>query len=157
MEGANFLLNTLKDIALLFNGANVKYCLAGGLAVGMLSTPRATEDIDLIVCVRTEEHGKIECILKQKFIIIQNKKPVKLSFGNLWRLILKQNNGGEIVILDIIMADNLELQNAIETAFTIEFENIPIPVISKENIIKMKSTSLRLKDRADIEALTMET
>ncbi len=156
MESSNFLLGALKDIARLFNESNIKYCLVGGLAVGILSGPRATEDIDLIVCAGLEEHGKIESIVKQAFAILQSKEPVNLSFGKLWRLILRQRNRDEIIILDMIMADNLELQHFIETAFVIELEGVPIPVISKENIIRMKSNSTRLKDRADIEALKSE-
>ena len=53
MEGANFLIEALKSIAMLFKESNVKYCLAGGLAVGMLSTPRATEDIDIIIKMKS--------------------------------------------------------------------------------------------------------
>ena len=149
METNNYLLEALKDIARLFNQADIKYCLIGGLAVGVLATPRATEDIDFLVFVDPSERSRIEDILKQTFLLIQSKEPVNLSFGKLWRLIIKRKNHKELIILDILTADSQELQDAIEAAFTIELSNVLIPVISRQDLIKMKSSSQRTKDRAD--------
>lgn len=47
MEFSDLLIAALKDIASAFNDNKINYCLSGGLAVSILSTPRATEDIDI--------------------------------------------------------------------------------------------------------------
>lgn len=46
MEIAKSLIETLKRLCLIFNEARIKFCLIGGLAVGILAKPRATEDIE---------------------------------------------------------------------------------------------------------------
>jgi len=55
MEIAKSLIETLKKLCLLLSEAHIKFCLIGGLAVGILAKPRATEDIDLLDIRAIEE------------------------------------------------------------------------------------------------------
>ena len=51
MDIARSLFETLKSLCRILGDARLEYCLIGGLAVGILSKPRATEDIDLLVLI----------------------------------------------------------------------------------------------------------
>jgi hypothetical protein len=157
MEPHNFLIACLKEIATLFSEADIRFCLAGGIAVGILSAPRATEDIDLIIAIDPDDQERILTRLKHSFTIVQNKEIVNFSFGKLWRLIVRQKENSELFILDLIIAESEILRKAVDEAFEIIVDGISIPVITKENLIRMKSGSARLKDRMDIETLSAET
>ncbi len=157
MEFADLLLASLKDIAAVFNEGGFNYCLAGGLAVGMLSTPRATEDIDLVVAIdRSERHG-IESALRRKFVIVQSKKVVDFSFCPIWRLILTRGEEVEVIVLDLLIAENEILRKALKNPIVIEIDGVLVPVATRESLIAMKEPSQRAKDQADIEALRQET
>jgi hypothetical protein len=76
MDIGHGLIETLKRAATALNAAGIPYCLAGGLAVSMLSRPRATEDVDLIVMVEEGGLNRLETLLRAAFEVIQTS-PVR--------------------------------------------------------------------------------
>ena len=66
MDTGATLTAALLDVCRTLNGASVPYCLAGGLAVTMLTTPRATAYIDVVVsdnmATKTRRHEEIAAL-----------------------------------------------------------------------------------------------
>jgi predicted nucleotidyltransferase len=159
MEISSKLINTLTKVANILNNLSASYCLIGGLAVSMLSKPRATEDVDFLILLENE-------ILKQslikelgdKFSIIQNKKPFSLKNVNIWRILLKDSDSEDydFTILDFIIAENEVYTNALKDPLKIKIDNININVINIENLIMIKELSARKIDLIDIEELKKE-
>lgn len=59
METAKGLTEVLKKLAGLLAKEELDFCLVGGGAVGMVATPRATEDIDILVLLDEHLEGKV--------------------------------------------------------------------------------------------------
>ena len=158
MEIANNLLSALTSISKILNDLNIKYCLIGGLAVGILAKPRATEDIDFLVLINNEEKTKLLEKLEETFNVIQNHKPIILNKTRIWRIILnpKGSEGYEFIVLDFIISDNDTYNNALNDVISVKIDNININVVSPEHLIKIKEISGRPKDLLDIEELRRE-
>jgi len=156
MEFGALLLASLKDIAFLFHEEDIKFCLVGGLAVSMLSTPRATEDIDMVVAVDRSFRKKMETVLGKRFTLVQSKDIVEFSFGPIWRLILRRENEDELVVLDLLLTETKESKKALEDPIPLNIDGVIVPVASRKSLIAMKQSSKRPKDLADIEALQQE-
>lgn len=152
MADKNPLIASLIKISSILSENGFEYCLAGGLAVGILATPRATEDIDIIIALDTEKRQILLNLIKRGFTLVQ-EKTIDFSFAKLWCIILKNSDANELIILDLMLADSEELKSAISGAFMMSVEGIQIPVISKKSLIKLKSSSERLKDKLDIQDL----
>ncbi len=153
MDTGKNLLNTLKIISELFKKKNISFALAGGLAVGILSRPRATEDIDLIIMISDNDRQRIVNILSDEFKIINAHTEI-MHFKNadIWRVIIanEETSGNNIVIIDFIIAVNDICKNAIERRFFIEIDSIEIPIVTIEDLILLKLLSNRDIDRMDI-------
>ena len=61
MDIAKVLIETLKKISNIFMRNNFDFCIAGGWAVSIWGTPRATEDIDLLLMIKEEQKSIIPC------------------------------------------------------------------------------------------------
>ncbi|MEM4248154.1 MAG: hypothetical protein QXH80_02720 [Candidatus Nanoarchaeia archaeon] len=155
METDNPQISAIIKIVSILKECELNFCLTGGLAVGVYASPRATEDIDIII--ENNEDKKIEFLSKldKDFKIVQHKI-LSFSFGNIWRIILKDAYLDNLIILDLIIANSQKLQDAISNPFIITISGLDIPIIKKEALINMKRLSSRLKDQADIESLTAE-
>jgi hypothetical protein len=158
VEISNNLINTLTDVADILNNLQIKYCLVGGLAVSMLSKPRATEDVDFLILL---EHGQQEELvyeLKKKFDIIQNKKPIQFKNITIWRLVVKEKDSVDydFTVLDFLFGENKIYNNALDNSINIIINNTKIKVANIKSLIEMKRISGRRIDLIDIEELTKE-
>ena len=108
MEIAKSLIETLKQLCSVFKAANIKFCLIGGLAVGILAKPRATEDIDLLVLIGKENKEIIAKLFRDNFEVIQDHDLMYFKQATIWRMVIKDSfttdNG--FVIIDMVFADS---------------------------------------------------
>jgi predicted nucleotidyltransferase len=153
MEISNDLIKILKSTSELFAEKKINFCLAGGWAVGIWGTPRATEDIDLLILLEQNELNNISNILNEKFDVAQTHK-LKFKNVTILRIILSLKNKTDLYVLDLILADILYYQNILSRKIHIEFEGTTIPLISLEDLIILKSISNRATDQNDIKSLT---
>ena len=153
MEIAKSLIETLKRLCLVFNSAHMKFCLIGGLAVGILAKPRATEDIDLLVLIDKENKDKIAGLLRDNFDVIQDHDLMVFKQATIWRIVIQDSftadNG--LVIIDLVLADNEIYREAVLDVITIQIDKVDIPVVKPENLIKIKKLSNRPRDLLDIQ------
>jgi len=158
MDVSNKLIYTLTEIAGILNTLKIKYCLIGGLAVSMLSKPRATEDVDFLILLEKDQKDHLLLEIEKKFQIIQNKDPFIFKNATIWRLIVKDKKSEDydFAILDFLLADMEIYKNALNFPLIIKIYNREINVINIENLIKIKELSGRRIDILDVEELTKE-
>jgi len=153
MEIAKSLIETLKRFCLVFNKADIKFCLIGGLAVGILAKPRATEDIDLLVLIDKEDKEILASLLRDNFEVIQDHDLMVFKQATIWRLVVKDvfTNDNGLVIIALVFADNEIYRKAVLDVITIQIDEVDIPVVKPENLIKIKKLSNRPRDLLDIQ------
>ena len=155
MEIAKSLIETLKKVCLLFSEAHIKFCLIGGLAVGILAKPRATEDIDLLVLIDENKKETIAKLVKDNFEVIQDHNLMRFKQTTIWRIVIKDafTNDSGLVIIDLVFADNEVYEKAVKDVITIQIDRVDIPVVKPENLIRIKRLSNRPRDLLDIQAI----
>jgi len=136
-----------KEFIKLLNENNVKYLLLGGWAVGYYSNPRATKDIDFIVSVDDSNLKKLKKVFEEF-----KSPPVDINM-------LKSDKGyiyigkSPILIEIISYADGINIIESYKRKNIVEIDDIKINIISKDDLIKNKKSTNRLKDHADAEVL----
>ena len=155
MEIAKSLIETLKRLCVFFREADIQFCLVGGLAVGILAKPRATEDVDLLVRIDEDNKEAMGHLLRHDFEIIQEHDLMHFKYATIWRIVIRDtftDNRG-LVIVDLILANNKIYRETVADVIKFKIDNIEIPVAKPENLIKMKKLSNRPQDRLDIQAI----
>lgn len=142
----------MKRTATLFRENGISYCLAGGLAVSLLSRPRATEDIDLFVLCEEKDLPSLEALVKAHLEVIQVLDVMRFRNASIWRFILGDGNKG-VVVLDVILADRDEYRTSIANSVEIVVDDCLINVITPQDLITAKQLAGRPVDLMDIEAL----
>jgi hypothetical protein len=136
-----------KEFIYLLNNNNVKYLMLGGWAVGYYSNPRATKDIDFLVFNDEENLKKIK-----KVFLEFKSPPVDVE-------ILKEKNGFLYIgrpplrIEIISNADGIKIEKCYDKKNIVEIDGVKIKVISKDDLIKNKKSTNRMKDHSDVEVL----
>jgi len=145
-----------------FQKKKVKYVLVGGVAFNMLGLMRSTSDLDLIVKMSDSNLAKIVKILKnQKYYVKQPINPMEIANRKIRENWI--NNKGMKAFnfykskgwqeVDIIIDSPISFEKAKKNAVLYKIGNIKIPVISIDNLIKMKKASGRKIDKMDISEL----
>ena len=158
MEIAKSLIETLKKISGCFKEADIKFCLIGGLAVGIVAKPRATEDIDLLILVDEENKEPVAQLLEDNFEVIKMNDVMHFKNAAIWRIIIKETlteNSG-IVVLDLLFANNEIYKEAVMNSVLIKIDAVGIPIARPDNLIKIKKLSGRPQDLIDIKTIRDE-
>lgn len=151
-----------EEILRAFQKQKVKYILVGGIAVNLLGSLRSTADMDIILEMSDDNLRKAVTILKNNGYHLKqpvdpmgivdkatreywiNKKHMK-AFN-----FYKENGLKEV---DIIIDTPVSFEEAKKDILWIKGGNISIPVVSINNLIKMKRNTGRSIDKLDIEEL----
>jgi predicted nucleotidyltransferase len=145
--GQRPLPDDFRDFTKFLNENEVKYLLVGGWAVGLYGNPRATKDIDFLIAIDDENLERLKkamCAFGAPTIdmgIFKEK-------GTFFRM------GRAPIQIDIINeASGIDIDECYERRKEIEIDGTKISVISKEDLIKNKTSSARHRDLADVESL----
>ena len=115
MEITANLEKLIIEVSNSFERKGVKFCIAGGWAVGIWSTPRATEDLDLLIVINKGEEDKIIGYLANSVRIVQTHKgPMKFNDILIWRHVVSLTGSDDIFVLDMIIADKPFLKQAVK-------------------------------------------
>lgn len=151
-----------EDILREFQKQKVKYVVVGGIAVNLLGSLRSTADIDILAEMTDVNLKKIVRILQLKgYRAKQPVDPMRLADKKIRQEWIgkkhmkafnfyKKNSLNE---LDIIIDSPVTFEKAVKTCRRIKCGKIIIPVISVDNLIKMKIISSRPLDKIDLEML----
>lgn len=138
-----------REILQSFNDNNVKYLVVGAYAMGVHGYPRATGDFDIWVLASGENSRQVYKSLAQ--------------FGAPMEQVREDTFNEEGLIFQIGVAprridvitriDGVVFENAYGRRKEIVIDEINVPVISKEDLIKNKEATGRDKDRIDASQL----
>ncbi len=145
-----------------FNKQKVKYIIVGGLAFNLLGGQRNTSDLDILVEMSNINLEKIVRILKkQNYHVKQPVDPMGIAQKTTREDWINNKNmkafnfykDAEFKEVDIIIETPVPFDVALKTAQFIKLDKMTVPVISIQNLIKMKKKANRTLDRADVEEL----
>ena len=145
-----------------FQEQKVKYVIVGGIAVNLLGALRNTADMDILVEMSDENLRKVVHILKKKGYRV--KLPVdpmgiadeKIRRDWIQKKHMKAFNfykENELKEVDIIIDSPVSFEEAASSAVRIKIDDTVLPVISIDNLIKMKKDTGRSVDTLDVEEL----
>lgn len=139
----------MKDLVNLFHKYKVKYALVGGFAVNFYGYVRTTLDIDFLLYPSEENATKILSALQEfGFGAKEISKKFFKEPGNVLHLGVEPNRID--LLTHVVGLSNDEIFSNLQK---IEIAKIKINIISIDDLIKIKQSSNRLRDKADAEEL----
>ena len=146
------LNNDYKEMLFALSEEKVKFILVGAYAMAVHGYPRATMDIDLWVVTSAENIKAVINALARFGAPMENISPGDFNDDNFIFQI-----GVAPRRIDILTSvDGLNFESAYKNAGVVQIDDIPVKVLSKEDLIINKRASGRTKDLADIEMLENE-
>lgn len=138
-----------KEMLQILSDNKVKFLVVGAYAMGAYGYPRATGDFDIWVEASLENSEKIHRTLSQFGAPLSDiTKTTFCEEGIIFQIGVAPRR------IDIITKiDGVEFQKAYPDKQEIEIEDIKIPFISKEDLIKNKESTGREKDKLDAKYL----
>ncbi len=146
-----------------FQTQKVKYVIVGGLAVNLLGSLRSTADLDLLVELSNKNLAKIVAILKKRgYRVKQPVDPMGIADKKIREDWIKNKHmkafnfyKGERFWdeVDIIIDSPVTYAAARKNAILVSVGHLKLPVISIDDLIKMKRRANRDVDRLDIKQL----
>jgi len=142
------------------NKARVKYLVAGGVAVNLYGIQRTTADLDLIVLL--EESNLRRFVSTVKRLKLRSKIPVEIEdfinpkLRKKWReeknmlVFSLYDPKNPYFLLDIMIEVNIDFNQAFKQKKKIKLGHLSIPVVSIEDLIKLKEVTRRPQDIADV-------
>ena len=151
-----------EEILRAFQKQKVKYVLVGGVAVNLLGSMRGTADLDILVEMSDNNLKKIVELLKgQGYRVKQPIDPMKIIdikiredwIRNKHMKALNFYKKDELKEVDIIIESPVSFEEAKKSIIHFKVDDLTIPVISIDKLIKMKRKTGRTIDKLDIEEL----
>lgn len=151
-----------EEILREFQKQKVKYVIVGGIAVNLLGSLRSTADMDIIVEMSNDNLRKIVSILKKKgYRVKQPVDPMGIADEEIRHEWIVGKNmkafnfykEDELKEIDIIIESPVSFKDAQRNLLQMKIGGTVLPVISIDNLIKMKKNTGRSVDKLDIEEL----
>ena len=151
-----------EDILRAFQKQRVRYVLVGGIAVNLLGSLRSTADMDILVEMSDDNLAKVVTILKRKgYGVKQPVDPMGIADKKTRACWIKEKHMKAFNFykeeglkeVDIIIDTPVSFDDAKKDILWVKSGDIWIPVISINNLIKMKRNTGRSIDKLDIEEL----
>jgi len=156
-------MNLFEKVFRELNRAKVKYLVVGGVAVNLYGYLRFTGDLDLLLFFNKENLEKMDKVMKK--MKYSERLPVSvLALSNQTQVKkwLKEKNmkaytfnppKNNLLQIDIIIEDSLAFSAYNKKKNIKRMGSLKIPVVSIQDIIKMKKKAHRDKDILDLQAL----
>lgn len=145
------------------NEKGIRYIVVGGIAVNLYGIPRMTYDIDLIIDLEDKNLGKFLKLLKgwgfrpkvpvdiMDFAKKENRDEwIKNKNMKAFNLV---NPEWAISEIDIVIDSPVDYDKAHKRTNKVKLHGVTIPVVSIDDLIKMKEKTDRQQDKADIRYL----
>lgn len=142
----------LKALAEFLSEQKIKYIVLGGVAVSVYGEPRLTADIDVNIFLDKKRVGDFLAKAKDYgfYPISHNLDDFIEKTGVIPMLFKKRDVVGKI---DFIMAENALECAAIERGKVKEIDSVKLRLISPEDLVIHKITSLRSRDLEDVKGI----
>lgn len=131
------------------NDAKVEYLLIGGFAVGYHGYPRATSDLDVWIAISPDNARRVVAALREfGFGAPDLKEDLFLREKLIFRM------GVEPIRIEIsTKIDGVVFEECWSRRIAGEMDGLPVPIISRQDLLKNKRASGRHKDLDDVEQL----
>ena len=138
-----------KEMLLTLLEGDVKFILVGAYALAALGFPRATGDMDIFIQPNEDNAERVYKALLKFGAPLQNITVEDFATsGTIFQIGVIPRR------IDIINSiDGVTFEDAYNDKLIIEIESMSIPVLSKDNMIKNKTSTGRAKDKVDAETL----
>lgn len=157
-------LDTVKNVFTSLNQHDVRYLLVGGLAVAAHGHSRATNDIDLVVALESQNALKaIQALVELGYkpaVPVNATDFADAAVRKRWieekgMLVFQMRTGNPLDIpVDLFVAEPFAFGPAYEKAAKAElFPDVVVPVVPLELLLAMKKEAGRPKDQEDIRVL----
>ena len=154
-----FFKRILKEL----ENRKIKYLTIGGVAVNLHGYNRNTNDLDIILSFE-EKNVKIFVALMKDLGLVPKApvdpnelvNPEKREFWKnekSMKVFSFFNPSNEQEVLDVMIQDYIMYDEALKNSKLLKDENISIPVVSIDDLIKLKEISGRARDLADLKIL----
>ncbi|HEV8641832.1 MAG TPA: nucleotidyltransferase family protein [Methylomirabilota bacterium] len=130
--------------------ADIPYALVGGLAVSIYTTPRATEDIDLLIAPADLEPAATAL---QSLGFQSAGGPMRVAGGRLDIQRLIKIDGSDLLPVDLLLPTDDALAALLQDRVAMTVESQSIWVIGIRALRTLKRLRGSPLDRADLEAL----
>lgn len=139
----------MRDIIKLFEKHSVQYALVGGFAVNFYGYVRTTQDIDFLLFPSLENADRVKLALKE-FGFGDAGIPLEYFTKEGTAIHIGVEPNRIDFLTKLLGVSNDEIFSHIQR---VDFEGTQLNIISKEDLLKSKKASDRLKDLADAEEL----
>ncbi len=156
-------MNLFEKVFRALNKARVKYLVVGGVAVNLHGYLRFTGDLDLLLMLEEKNLEKMSKVMQD--LGYSERLPVsimELKDEKQVRVWIKEKNMNAFSFtppydnplqIDIVMEESLKYDEMSLKKVKKQISGVTIPVVSIEDLIKMKKKVKRRQDMFDIEAL----
>ena len=147
-----FVNSDFSDLLKLFNDNKVKYLVIGGYAVIQHAEPRFTKDLDLWISTDKANAAAVYKSLQEFGAPLANLKEDDFAEeGYFYQM------GVPPVRVDILMGiPGVQFAEAWERRMEVEFGNLPVAFISRQDLITSKRASGRPQDIIDADLLSQK-
>lgn len=144
-----FVNSDFSDLLNLFKANRVKYMVIGGYAVVQYTEPRFTKDLDLWISTDPDNAKAVFDALKEFGAPLEGMTPNDFSEeGYFYQM------GVPPVRVDILMGiPGVKFDEAWERRVEVQFDDIPVTIISKRDLIAAKRAAGRPQDLLDADSL----
>jgi len=144
------LEDELRRVIDALEAGGIPYAIAGGIAVSIYTTPRATEDIDLLISATDLDRavGTLQALGFQR-----GGPPMSVAQGRLRIQRLTKVAGSDLLPLDLLLADSSPLEEALRTRQRLNWGAQHVWIVSIESLRALKRLRASPQDLADLEAL----
>jgi hypothetical protein len=150
----------IRDLLRALADAHVPYCIVDGVAVNLHGIPRMTYDVDIVVPTTSEALEQVETLLVG--LGLQCRLPIKLATladDSLRTEYRDQRNLIAVTFtdpsdplreVDVLVSPTIPGADLVSRAVRLQLDDIPVHVISIDDLIQLKRDSDREQDRADV-------
>jgi hypothetical protein len=145
-----------------FQKLKVEYVLVGGIATNLHGFVRSTTDLDILVDMTDDNLKKVVSILKKRgYKVKQPVDPMGIADAKLRHDWIHHKNmrafnfykEEELKEVDIIIESPVSYAQAKKNVVRFKIDHLTLPVISINDLIRMKTAAGRDQDQKDIEQL----
>jgi aminoglycoside-2''-adenylyltransferase len=143
----------LRRVTRALDQAEVQYALVGGLAVSVHARPRATDDIDVLIA--GGDLARVTRLLASESYQVR-AEPMVLARGRLRIQRLLKVEGEDMMLLDLLLADDAELVGMLERRVALGSAGQRMWVAALPDLRTLKRLRGSPQDLADLDALRGE-
>lgn len=143
----------LRRLVEALEAARIAYALAGGLAVSVYTTPRATEDIDLLLARDDLERA---LAVLQPLGFRPAGRPMSVAQGRLDIQRLTKIEGSDLLPLDLLLPADPALASLLGQRARMSLEGQDVWIVELRALRTLKRLRGSPRDQADLDALGPE-